>query len=101
MTIRNPVEWAWHNFNFHSFNPRAYYRPAAELNDPVPEIRRISIADLGDVLAKGMRDFGEARTDVLFIGLIYPLAGLVLAQLVVGSDMLPLIFPLVSGFALL
>jgi uncharacterized membrane protein len=101
MTIRNPVEWAWHNFNFHDFNPRAYYRPATELNDPVPQIRRISIADLGDVLARGMRDFGESRTDVLFIGLIYPLAGLVLAQLVIGSNMLPLIFPLVTGFALL
>lgn len=101
MTIRNPVEWAYHTFNFSTFNPRSYYRPAAELNDPVPEIRRISIADLGDVLAKGVRDFGEARTDVLFIGLIYPLAGLVLAQLVIGSDMLPLVFPLVSGFALL
>jgi uncharacterized membrane protein len=101
MTIRNPVEWAWHNFNFHGFNPRAFYRPAAELNDPVPQIRRISIADLGDVLAKGMRDFGEARTDVLFIGVIYPLAGLILAQLVIGSNMLPLIFPLVTGFALL
>jgi uncharacterized membrane protein len=101
MTIRNPVEWAWHNFNFSHFNPRAYYRPAAELNDPVPQIRRITFADLTDALSKGLRDFAESRTDVLFIGLIYPLAGLVLAQLVIGSNMLPLIFPLVSGFALL
>lgn len=101
MTIRNPVEWAWHNLSLSSFNRHAYYRTAEELNDPVPQIRRITIADLGDVLAKGLRDFAESRTDVLFIGLIYPLAGLVLAQLVIGNDMLPLIFPLVSGFALL
>lgn len=101
MTIRNPVEWAFHNFSLSSFNPRAYYRPTAELDDPVPQIRRIGIADLADAVSKGVRDFAESRTDVLFIGVIYPLAGLVLAQLVIGNDMLPLVFPLVSGFALL
>ncbi|BCJ90506.1 hypothetical protein IZ6_12410 [Terrihabitans soli] len=101
MTIRNPVEWAWHNFSLSGFNPRAYYRTQDELSDPVPQIRKIGISDLADAVAKGVRDFAESRTDVLFIGIIYPLAGLVLAQLVIGNDMLPLIFPLISGFALL
>ena len=36
-----------------------------------------------------------------FSALVYPLAGLVLARLAFGYDMLPLVFPLVSGFALI
>src|SRR5207249_11006342 len=32
---------------------------------------------------------------------IYPLAGLVLARLVFGYELLPLLFPLASGFALI
>ena len=33
--------------------------------------------------------------------MIYPLAGLVLARLAVGYDLLPLVFPMASGFALI
>jgi uncharacterized membrane protein len=54
-----------------------------------------------DVLASGLRDFGAYRTDVIFLCIIYPLAGLVLARLAFGYDMLPLLFPLASGFALI
>ena len=46
-------------------------------------------------------DFGAYRTDVIFICIIYPLAGLILARLAAGYDMLPLVFPLASGFALI
>ena len=47
-----------------------------------------------------MEDFGASRTDVIFVCVIYPLMGLLLARLASGYDMLPLIFPLASGFAL-
>ena len=40
-------------------------------------------------------------THVLFLGLIYPIAGLVLGRLVFGYDVLPLLFPLMAGFALI
>ncbi len=40
-------------------------------------------------------------THVVFLGLIYPIVGLVLARLVFGYDVLPLLFPLAAGFALL
>jgi uncharacterized membrane protein len=64
-------------------------------------VREISIADLRDVLARGISDFAAYRTDVLFICLIYPVAGLILARLAFGQEMLPLLFPLASGFALI
>jgi uncharacterized membrane protein len=66
----------------------------------LPAVRRIKAADLKDVLMKGLEDFGAYRSDVIFICLIYPLVGLALAWLIFGYQLLPLLFPLASGFAL-
>ena len=63
-------------------------------------IRRISLADLGEALTKGLADFSANRTDVIFLCVIYPLVGLVLGRLASGYDVVPLLFPLASGFAL-
>ena len=76
-------------------------RHHGEAPSSLPAVRRIEVTDLRDVLAKGLDDFAAYRTDVIFICIIYPLAGLVLARLAAGYDMLPLVFPLASGFALL
>jgi len=65
-----------------------------------PVIRKISMADLRDVLAKGMDDFYAMPTHALFLCIIYPIVGFVLARLVFGYSVLPLLYPLVSGFAL-
>jgi len=67
---------------------------------PLPAVRRIRAADLRDVLARGFGDFGANRTDVIFLCVFYPLVGLVLQRLAAGYEMLPLLFPLASGFAL-
>jgi uncharacterized membrane protein len=104
MTIRNPVEWGVDQFKHAAIAlesaGRAGRRTRENLHSPLPAIRRISVADLGDVLAKGLDDFGAYRTDVIFLCVIYPLVGLVLARLAFGYEMLPLVFPLASGFAL-
>ena len=73
---------------------------------PVPEtrpivIRHITVADLWDSLRLGRSDLGVTREDVLFAALIYPAAGLLLAEIFLNHNWLPLIFPLASGFALL
>jgi uncharacterized membrane protein len=68
---------------------------------PLPAVRRIGVGDLKDALSKGLDDFEAYRTDVLFLCLVYPLAGIALLWLTFGYDMLPLIFPLASGFALI
>jgi uncharacterized membrane protein len=51
-------------------------------------------------LIRGLGDFGAYRTDLIFLCLIYPVVGIVLAWLTFGYEMLPLLFPLASGFAL-
>lgn len=63
-------------------------------------IRRIGTADLMDALRQGMADFWAAPTHLLFIGLLYPILGVFFAGLAFGNNMLPLLFPLMSGFAL-
>jgi uncharacterized membrane protein len=68
---------------------------------PLPRIRRISTADLWASLREGMSDLGVARSDVAFIALFYPIVGLVLARLAFSMALVPLILPLLSGFAIL
>jgi uncharacterized membrane protein len=68
---------------------------------PTPEVRKVGIDDIRDALARGIDDFwAMPTTHVIFLSLIYPVAGLVLARLAFGYDVLPLLFPLVAGFAL-
>ena len=100
MHIRNPVEWSVDQLRSagHAIEGVGRGRYAAEASPP---LRRIRAADLVDCLRRGLDDFAAARTDVVFLALIYPIAGLVLARLAFGYDMLPLVFPLVSGFALI
>jgi uncharacterized membrane protein len=73
---------------------------AVRLTAPLP-VRRIGASDLRNALAKGLQDFAACRTDAMFVCVVYPLMGLVLARLVSGYDLLPLLFPLASGFALI
>ena len=105
MTIRNPVEWGYDAVRgtIHGVGRTAHdwHRSKESLSDPPPRVRYITDLDIVDVLKKGFADFGACRTDVLFLALVYPLAGLVLAQLTLQNAMLPLLFPLVSGFALI
>ena len=79
--------------------PNEYWHKDASIRG-VPQIRRIGIADLKDALRQGVADFGACRTNVIFLCVIYPLLGLLMARMAFGYQMLPLLFPLASGFAL-
>ena len=103
--IRNPVEWVLDQLKLagHTVEEtgRLVHGTEETRYSAPPVVRRIEIGDLKDALARGMADFVAYRTDVILLCLIYPLLGLILARLAFGYDMLPLIFPLASGFALL
>ncbi|HVJ55442.1 MAG TPA: DUF2189 domain-containing protein [Aliidongia sp.] len=66
----------------------------------LPHIRRIGMADLQDAIARGVDDFRTMPSHVVFLSLIYSVMGLVLGKLAFGYELLPLLFPLVAGFAL-
>lgn len=102
--IRNPIEWLRDEVNLFGHAVGSAGHAIAgdrQVAAAPPQVRRIAFSDLRDALAKGFADFGEYRTDVIFLCLIYPIAGLVLARAASGADLLPLIFPLASGFALI
>jgi uncharacterized membrane protein len=100
MHIRNPVEWSLDQLRAAGHAIEAAGRTRYQAQE-APAIRRIGIVDLLDCLRRGVEDFAAARTDVVYLALVYPVTGLVLARLAFGYDMLPLVFPLVSGFALI
>lgn len=67
----------------------------------LPAVRNITYRDLTDALRMGWEDFKAVPTHAVMLALIYPVLGLVLARLVLGYAVLPLMFPLAAGFALL
>jgi uncharacterized membrane protein len=67
----------------------------------IPAIRKIGFSDLADALAKGWDDFSAMPSHAIFLCLIYPLVGIFLIGLAFGYNVLPLLFPLAAGFALI
>ena len=66
-----------------------------------PEVRPIGLAEVRTALRLGAQDFGAMRTDVIFLCMIYPVIGLAMGYLAFHDNMIHMIFPIVSGFALL
>ncbi len=85
--------------SYHS-NVASHVRPADEVEAEL-SIRTISLSDLSRALRLGWEDFKEMPSHALMLCAIYPLLGLVLARAVLGYSVLPLLFPLAAGFALL
>jgi len=66
-----------------------------------PVIRTIGFTDLHQALRRGWEDFKAVPSHAVILCIIYPVLGLVLARTVLGYSVLPLLFPLAAGFALL
>jgi uncharacterized membrane protein len=66
-----------------------------------PLIRNIAVADLKEVLLKGLQDFKEKPSHLVFLGVLYPIVTFAAAYTAAKSELLPLLFPLISGFALI
>ncbi|ODT72776.1 MAG: hypothetical protein ABS75_02940 [Pelagibacterium sp. SCN 63-23] len=67
----------------------------------MPVIRHISLADLGDALARGVADFWARPSHYVLLMLIYPILGIVLTIWMNGYYTWPLLYPLIGGFALI
>jgi uncharacterized membrane protein len=64
-------------------------------------VRKIDYADVEDALRRGLDDFMTKPSHYVFLCLIYPLIGIVLAAWTSGNNALPMLFPLMAGFALI
>jgi uncharacterized membrane protein len=104
MTIRNPIEWSGAQFVQAAHVAESLHRSLHHMQDtvhsPMPTVRRITTTDVWQSLRQGFADFEAYRTDVIFLCGTYALVGLVAARIALGSNLLPLLFPLASGFAI-
>jgi uncharacterized membrane protein len=103
-TIRDPLSWT-------ASTLRETGRAVGAIGDhiggltegttaPPPAIRQIHLEDLAAALRAGFDDFTHFRSDAVFLVLVYPLIGIGLVVLTLDRALLPLVFPVVYGFAL-
>ncbi|MGI9524609.1 MAG: DUF2189 domain-containing protein [Hyphomicrobiaceae bacterium] len=65
-----------------------------------PEVAKVTISDLVDVLAAGVRDFRAAPQYGLVFGGIYAVVGMVLLIMLLYFGLYYLVYPIAMGFAL-
>ena len=65
-----------------------------------PRVRRITPADLMDALRRGWDDFSAVPSHAVFLCIMYPIIGFIAAWVAFGYNILPLLYPMITGFAL-
>ncbi len=70
-------------------------------NIPDIPIRTITARDLNASLAEGFSDFTSKRGDLVFIGLIYPVVGVLVSMAAMNMSVWSLLFPLAAGISIL
>ena len=70
-------------------------------DNPVDIREDLSIDDLKLALKKGLEDFSEWPTHIVLAAILYPIVGILIARIIIGYDVLPLLFPVSAGFALI
>jgi uncharacterized membrane protein len=99
-TIGNPLSWAFSAIGS-AFGYGKSVADAVQAHALVrPEIRTLKPGDLRGALRKGWEDLTSFRSDVVFVCLLYPIIGGLLAALAYQGNMVHLFFPVLSGFAL-
>jgi uncharacterized membrane protein len=99
-TIGNPLSWAFGALGSAAGYASVVAAPATADPDLRPETRVLMMEDLRHALRKGWDDLGAMRSDVMFACMLYPLMGAVLLGLATQGNLTHLLFPVLSGFAL-
>jgi uncharacterized membrane protein len=94
--IDHPIGWTFKAVGSAMTVPR----PSPVDTSPIV-VNRIGFDDLTLSLKQGFADFAASRTDVILLCIMYPIAGIVFSRLAVQMSLLPMVFPLLAGFALL
>ena len=99
-TIGNPLSWALGALGSAAGYASVVTAPAGADPNVRPETRILTLDDLRQSLRKGWDDLAAMRSDVMFACLLYPLMGAVLLAVATQGNLTHLIFPVLSGFAL-
>ena len=97
-TIGNPLSWTMGALGSAAGYATVVVAPAREHAPPVTQ--KLTMADLRLALQKGWEDLAAMRSDVMFACMLYPLMGAVLLGLATQGQVTHLLFPVLSGFAL-
>lgn len=104
-TIRNPIEYVVDEVTelAHGVGQagRAMHHTSTHMFSAPLLIQRIGIDDLKQVLVLGYRDLVAFRTDVLFLILVYPMVIALIAAAAFNRALIPLLFPIISGTAIM
>lgn len=99
-TIGNPLTWVVQGAGAAGAHAGGLARDIGGTEQATPVVQRLFLEDIRDALREGLADFTALRSDVITLCLLWPVIGLILAYMAFHSNALPLIFPMVSGFAL-
>ncbi len=66
-----------------------------------PEVKRVDVSDLTEILGLAVNDMRRAPAMSLFFGAVYAVAGFFLSALLLQQEVPYLIYPLAMGFALI
>jgi uncharacterized membrane protein len=100
-TIGNPLSWGARVIGARGRDLAAASHAIGGEAVGTPVVQTLTTDDLRAALRAGFADFGALRTDVAVMCLLYPIIGAVLVYAAYNQNLLPLIFPLASGFALI
>jgi uncharacterized membrane protein len=100
-TIGNPLSWAVGALGSAAGYASAAVAPSGADPDVMPETRHLTRDDLTRSLRKGWEDMAAFRSDVLFVCLLYPVMGGLLLALAAQGNFIHLLFPVLTGFALI
>ncbi|NIZ13644.1 DUF2189 domain-containing protein [Phaeobacter sp. HF9A] len=65
-----------------------------------PRVRSLTMSDISHALRAGWEDFKSSRSDAMFLVFLYPLIGLAMVMTGFHLAVLPLLLPLIMGFAI-
>jgi uncharacterized membrane protein len=97
-TIGNPLSWAMGALGSAAGYATVVAAPARD--EAPPETRNLTMQDLRQALRLGWEDLTAMRSDVMFACMLYPLMGAVLLGVAAQGSMTHLLYPVLSGFAL-
>ena len=99
-TIGNPISWSAQRLAAigHSFGDAVDGIGTHDMTRP--QVNSIGMEDIRASLREGVEDFTALRSDIIFLVLLYPVIGFILAIWAFNAGQLHLLFPLVAGFPL-
>lgn len=100
-TIGNPLTWAVRGVAGTAGHITHTVEKIGGEDDVTPKAETLTTEDIREALRLGYADFEAARADVMFICLVYPVIGVMLAAVGFNANLLPVVFPVAAGFALL